>query len=75
MKCLVERLQILNEAIFPPSMIKHLATASNKSHKSNLLNQTKLCPERSMERIMEGVKTYINSDEYNTQKNIEVSQL
>ena len=69
-KCLVERLQILNEAIFPPSMIKHLATASNKSHKSNLLNQTKLCPERSMEKIMEGVKSYINSDEYNAQQNI-----
>ena len=69
-KCLADRLKTLTEAICPPGVIKHLATASNKSHKSNLLAQTKLCPERSIERIMEGVKSYINSDEFNVQQNI-----
>ena len=69
-RCLVERLKSLNDSICPAGTIKHLATASNKSHKKTILEQTKLCPERSMETIMDGVKNYINSEEFKVQQNL-----
>ena len=51
-------------------MIKHLATASNKSHKRALLEQIQKCPERNMTSIMKGVGEYVNSEEFNYQKTL-----
>ena len=69
-KCLIERNKNLSESICPQGTIKHLATASNKSHKKTLLEQMKKCPERNMTSIIEGVANYINSDEFNIQKTL-----
>ena len=67
-RCLVERIKTLSESICPAGTIKHLATASNKSHKNALLEQMKRCPDRNMASIMKGVENYINSEEFNIQK-------
>jgi hypothetical protein len=69
-KCLVERIHTLNQSIVPDGMIKHLATASNKSHKRALLEQIQKCPERNMTSIMKGVGEYVNSEEFNYQKTL-----
>jgi hypothetical protein len=69
-KCLVERMKTLNESVCPDGTIKHLATASNKSHKRALLEQMEKCPERNMTSIMKGVGDYINSDEFNIKKTL-----
>jgi hypothetical protein len=69
-KCLVERIKTLNDSLCPDGTIKHLATASNKSHKRALLEQMEKCPERNMTSIMKGVKDYVNSDEFNNQKTV-----
>ena len=69
-RCLVERIKTLSESICPAGTIKHLATASNKSHKKVLLEQMKRCPDRNMASIMKGVENYINSEEFNIQKTL-----
>ena len=67
-ECLVLKIRNLNEGICPDGTIKHLSTASNKSHKRTLMEQLSRCPERSMDSIMRGVQDYVNSDEYSNQK-------
>ena len=67
---LVQRIQNLNSGICPDGTIKHLATASNKSHKRSLLEQMAKCPERSLESVMQGVTDYVNSEEYVYQKTL-----
>ena len=66
----MERIHTLNQSIVPDGMIKHLATASNKSHKRALLEQIQKCPERNMTSIMKGVGEYVNSEEFNYQKTL-----
>ena len=39
-KCLLEKIKSLNDSIVPDGLIKHLATASNKSHKKALMDDT-----------------------------------
>ena len=65
---LVQKIDRLNEGICPDGTIKHLSTASNKSHKRSLVEQMAKCPTRSMESIMKGVGEYVSSDEYNIQR-------
>ena len=65
---LVQKIDRLNEGICPDGTIKHLATASNKSHKRSLLEQMAKCPTRNMESIMKGVGEYVQSEEYNIQR-------
>jgi hypothetical protein len=65
---LVQKIDRLNEGICPDGTIKHLATASNKSHKRSLVEQMAKCPTRNMESIMKGVGEYVQSDEYNIQR-------
>ena len=67
---LVQRIRNLNEGICPDGTIKHLATASNKSHKRSLLEQMAKCPERNMTSIMNGVSDYVNSEEYAYEKTL-----
>ena len=67
---LVQRIRNLNEGICPDGTIKHLATASNKSHKRSLLEQMAKCPERNMTSIMNGVSDYVNSEEYAHEKTL-----
>ena len=67
-ECLVQRLKNLNESICPDGTIKHLSTASNKSHKRSIVEQMAKCPGRSMESIMKGVQDYVQSEEYNNQR-------
>ena len=69
-KCLVERISSLDNSICPEGTIKHLATASNKSHKKALMEQLEACPERNMTSIMKGVGNYINSEEFNIQRTL-----
>ena len=69
-ECIGHRIKNLNESIVPSGTIKHLATASNKSHRRALLEQMAKCPERNMESIMKGVGDYVNSEEYNSQKTL-----
>ena len=67
---LVQRIQNLNSGICPDGTIKHLATASNKSHKRSLLEQMAKCPDRSLQSVMQGVSDYVNSEEYVHQKTL-----
>ena len=69
-ECLVQKLKNLNEGICPEGTIKHIATASNKSHKRTIMEQLTKHPERNMDSIMKGVQEYVTSDEYNIQKTI-----
>ena len=69
-KCLVERISSLDGSICPEGTVKHLATASNKSHKKALLEQLEKCPERNITSIMKGVGDYINSEEFNIQRTL-----
>ena len=55
-------------SVCPEGTIKHLATASNKSHKRSLVEQLAKCPERTIASIMEGVSRYVDSDEYVTER-------
>ena len=66
--CLLQKLKNLNMSICPEGTIKHLATASNKSHKRTLMEQLAKCPERTTSSIMKGVSDYVDSEEYNTEK-------
>ena len=66
--CLLQKLKNLNLGICPEGTIKHLATASNKSHKRTLIEQLAKCPERTTSSIIKGVSDYVESDEYNTEK-------
>ena len=67
-ECLLQKLKNLNSGICPEGTIKHLATASNKSHKRTLVEQLLKCPERSNSTIMKGVSEYVESEDYNTEK-------
>ena len=67
-ECLVLRLKNLNTSVCPEGTIKHLATASNKSHKRTLIEQLTKCPERTITTIMEGVSRYIDSEDYVTER-------
>ena len=67
-ECLLQKLRNLNSGICPDGTIKHLATASNKSHKRTLVDQVLRCPERSTSAIMKGVSQYVESDEFTTEK-------
>ena len=67
-ECLLQSLRNLNSSICPVGTIKHLATASNKSHKRTLVEQLTKCPERSISTIMKGVSDYIESEEFNKEK-------
>ena len=67
-ECLVQKLKNLNMSVCPEGTIKHLATASNKSHKRTLVEQLAKCPERTMASIMEGVSRYVDSDDYVTER-------
>ena len=67
-ECLLQKLRNLNSGICPEGTIKHLATASNKSHKRTLVDQVLRCPERSVSAIIKGVSQYVESDEFTTEK-------
>ena len=67
-ECLLQKIRNLNLGICPDGTIKHLATASNKSHKRTLVEQVLKCPERSISAIMKGVSKYVESDEFNREK-------
>ena len=67
-ECLLQKLKNLNSSICPDGTIKHLATASNKSHKRTLVDQLMRCPERSISAIMKGVSEYVESEEFNIEK-------
>ena len=67
-ECLLQKLKNLNLGICPDGTIKHLATASNKSHKRALVEQVLKCPEKSISAIMKGVSEYLESDEFNREK-------
>lgn len=67
-ECLLQKLKNLNLGICPDGTIKHLATASNKSHKRTLVEQVLKCPEKSISSIMKGVSEYLESDEFNREK-------
>ena len=67
-ECLVQRLKNLNLSVCPEGTIKHLATASNKSHRRTLVEQLAKCPERTIASIMEGVSNYVDSDDYITER-------
>ena len=43
-ECLVQKIKNLNLSICPDGTIKHLATASNKSHRKTLIEQMARCP-------------------------------
>ena len=67
-ECLLQKLRNLNLGICPDGTIKHLSTASNKSHKRTLVEQVLKCPEKSISSIMKGVSEYLESDEFNREK-------
>ena len=67
-ECLLQKLKNLNLGICPDGTIKHLATASNKSHKRTLVEQVLKCPEKSISAIMKGVSEYLESDEFDREK-------
>ena len=67
-EALAQKIDRLNEGICPDGTIKHLATASNRSHKRSLIEQMAKCPSRNMESIMKGVGEYVQSEEYNIQR-------
>ena len=62
-ECLVQKLKNLNTSICPEGTIKHLATASNKSHKRTLVEQLAKRPQRTMSSIMDGVSEYVDSED------------
>ena len=62
-ECLVQKLKNLNTSICSEGTIKHLATASNKSHKRTLVEQLAKCPQRTMSSIMDGVSEYVDSED------------
>lgn len=68
--CLVEKLSKLNRGIGPDGTIKKISIASNRNHKQALIEQTLLCPEKSIKNIMEGVSSYLNSNEYSDMKTL-----
>ena len=61
-------LKELNDTIVPDGTIKQISIASNKSHKKALFEQLKKFPERNMKSIMDGVRRYISSEEFDNQK-------
>ena len=63
-EAIVHRLSSLNARILPPGTIKHLSTASNNNHRRSLIAQLARCPNRTIDNIMEGIRSYINSSEY-----------
>ena len=65
---LVKNLTNLNKAIVPDGTIKKLSIASNRNHKQALIEQTAMCPEKSIKNIMEGVASYLSSPEYSEMK-------
>ena len=67
-KGVVERLEQMDKTIVPDGTIKQISTASNKSHKQALLEQLKKIPGRNTDSIMDGVRQYINSEDFNNQK-------
>ena len=67
-ECLLQKLKNLNSGICPEGTIKHLKTASNKSHKRTLVEQVLKCPDRSLSTIMKGVSEYVESEEFNIEK-------
>ena len=67
-ECLVQKIKNLNLSICPDGTIKHLATASNKSHRKTLIEQMARCPERNMDTIMKGVSEYVQSDDFFVQR-------
>ena len=67
-ECLLQKIRNLNLGICPEGTIKHLKTASNKSHKRTLVDQVLKCPERSLSSIMKGVSEYVESEEFNIEK-------
>ena len=67
-ECLLQKLKNLNLGICPEGTIKHLKTASNKSHKRTLVEQVLKCPDRSLSTIMKGVSEYVESEEFNIEK-------
>ena len=67
-ECLSKKLADLNKGICPDGTIKKISIASNKNHKQTLIEQMKKCPEKSLKKIMDGVASYMQSDEYSNMK-------
>ena len=68
MECLGKKLTDLNKGICPDGTIKKISIASNKNHKQALIEQMKQCPEKSLKKVMDGVASYLQSDEYSSMK-------
>ena len=69
-EALVSKLRSLNDDICPSGAIKHISIASNKNHRRILAEQVKKCPEKSLEKVMNGVSEYLLSSEYYYEKKI-----
>ena len=67
---LVSKLRSLNDDICPSGAIKHISIASNKNHRRILAEQVKKCPEKSLQKVMNGVSDYLLSSEYYYEKKI-----
>ena len=67
---LVQKLKNINQGICPDGTIKKISIASNKNHKQSIIDQLKKCPEKSLEKIMEGVSDYLKSEDYSTMKTL-----
>ena len=67
-ECLGKKLTDLNKGICPDGTIKKISIASNKNHKNALIEQMKQCPEKSLKKVMDGVSSYLQSDEYSSMK-------
>ena len=65
---LTEKLSKINRGMVTDGTIKKLSIASNRNHKQALIEQASMCPEKSTKNIMEGVSSYLNSDEYSNMK-------
>ena len=63
-----KKLSDVNKGLAPQGAIKALSIASNKNHKQILLEQMKQCPEKSLQKIMDGVASYLQSSEYSSMK-------
>ena len=67
-ECLTSKLKGISSDLCPAGTVKHISIASNRNHRKILAEQLKKCPEKSSERIMQGVKEYLVSEEYTIQK-------
>ena len=67
---LIKKVSYAQKEIYPPGTLKKISIASNRNHRKIMAQNLEKCPEKNVTALMDGVRKYINSDEYKYERNL-----